>query len=86
MPPGFYAAGLTSTAPAIQQVRVSTIALQPPSGAAQDHAITAVPIKDLVFQQAISSHVFFNINKNGPVITADAVAFYNDRFDTDKKW
>jgi len=71
---------------ASQEVKISTSAAQP-AGETQLHpAATTLPLKDVAFHQAILSHVVFNVDKNGPVITDAAVPFYNDRFDTNKKW
>jgi hypothetical protein len=83
---GFYAARLTTSSPVTQQVRVSSIAVQPPGETAFQKGVTTASVKDLAFQQAIVSHVVFNLNKSGPVVTTDGVAFYNDRFDPNKKW
>jgi hypothetical protein len=71
---------------AIQQVKISTTAVQPVGETEFHQAATTLPLKDVAFHQAILSHVVFNVDKNGPVITDAAVPFYNDRFDTNKKW
>jgi hypothetical protein len=82
MPPNFLGARLTFS-PAIQQIKVAPIAAQQVDVHQQ---VAAVPVKDVVFQQAILSHVFFNVGRNGPVFTGADGAFYNDRFDSNKKW
>jgi hypothetical protein len=86
MPPNFWGARLTTISPVIQQVKVTPIAVQLPQQADLHQEVTAFPVKNVAFQQAILTHVFFNVGRNGPVFTGDAVTFYNDRFDTNKKW
>jgi hypothetical protein len=86
MPPVFYAATSSIRPLAVQQVRVSTIAEQPSSETVLSKAVTTIPVKDVTFHQAIVSQAVFNLNKDGPVVSPGAVAFYNDRFDTNKKW
>src|SRR6516162_9927811 len=86
MPPVFYAATSSIRPLSVQQVRVSTIAEQPSSETVLSKAVTTIPVKDVTFHQAIVSQAVFNLNKDGPVVSPGAVAFYNDRFDTNKKW
>ncbi len=86
MPPNFWGAKSTTISPVIQQIKVTPIAAQLPQQADLHQAATAVPVKNVAFQQAFLSHVVFNVDKNGPVFTDAAVPFYNDRFDTTKKW
>lgn len=81
MATNFWGARFPTISPVIQQVKVGPIAVQLP-GQTQP----AAPVKDVAFQQAILSHVFFNVGRNGPVFSGDTVAFYSDRFDTNKKW
>ena len=86
MPPNFWGARLTTISPVIQQVKITPIAVQLPQQPELHQEVTAFPVKNVAFQQAILSHVVFNVDKNGPVITDAAVPFFSDRFDTTKKW
>ena len=84
MPAGFYASKLTGISPVTQQVTINTLARQPTAQTASPPSTALV--KELAFNQAFVSHAFFNLDKNGPVLSGGAVPSYNDRFDPTKKW
>ena len=79
MPPNFWGARLTTISPVIQQVKITPIAVQLPQQPELHQEVTAFPVKNVAFQQAILSHVVFNVDKNGPVITDAAVPFFSER-------
>jgi hypothetical protein len=80
MPPNFFG-GRVMFSPAIQQIKIAPIAAQPPP-----QGVPGAPVKAVAFQPALLSHVFLNVGKNGPVFTGDTAVFYDDRFDSNKKW
>jgi len=86
MATNFWGARFPTISPVIQQVKVGPIAVQLPGQMQPQQEATAAPVKNVAFQQAILSHVFFNVGRNGPVFTGDTMAFYDDRFDANKKW
>src|SRR5436190_2801079 len=80
---GFLAKAATAVT---QQVKINLPASQGVTEAGSHDVQTGIPGKEISFNQAILSHVFFNVGRNGPVFTGDAAVFYNDRFDANKKW
>src|SRR5215472_5327010 len=86
MATNFWGARFPTISPVIQQIKVGPSAVQLPAQTQPNQGVTAIPVKNVAFQQAILSHALFNVGRNGPVLTGDTVAFYDDRFDANKKW
>ncbi len=69
-----------------QQLMLNSDILQFANSNAERQVPQVFPVKQLAFNRINLSKALWNINKPGPVITGSSPAYYNDRYEQNKKW